>query len=213
MLFSSNVFIIYFLPIMLLIYYLCSFSKVLKNGVLLIGSLFFYAWGEPQYIILIIISIIINYLFGLIIDKYKKDKNKSKIIIVMMLIFNVSILFYYKYLGFIVRNINENLNINIHIKNRILPIGISFFTFQAISYVIDIYKERAKVQKNPFYLGLYISFFPQLVAGPIVRYSDIADQIINRKETWQKISSGICRFIIGLSKKVIIANSLATVVD
>lgn len=213
MLFSSNIFIFYFLPIIIMLYYIFSFSRVMKNFILLIGSLIFYAWGEPEYIILMITSIIVNYILGLLVHKFRERKNASKLVVVIMLIFNLGILIIFKYLSFILRNISQYTKTVIEIPNIILPIGISFFTFQCISYVIDVYRKDVQVQKNPMYLGLYVSLFPQLVAGPIVRYSTISDQILNRKETIRKFSVGMCRFITGLAKKIIISNSLAVIVD
>lgn len=160
-----------------------------------------------------ILSIIFNYYFGIQVDKYRDDKKKSRIVITVMLIFNLSLLFIFKYLMFTLSNINNLFRLNITIPNIVLPIGISFFTFQAISYVIDVYRDNAKVQRNILYLGLYISFFPQLIAGPIVRYKTIAEQIENRKENFDDFSKGVCRFIIGMAKKVLLANNLALVAD
>ncbi|OOM77168.1 peptidoglycan O-acetyltransferase [Clostridium puniceum] len=213
MLFSSVIFLFYFLPIVLILYYGTCFSKKIQNAVLLISSLFFYAWGETKFIILMIGSIFINYLFGLIIDKYRENKEKAKIIIISMCITNLSILFVFKYLGFVIRNINEMQSYQFIIPKLSLPIGISFFTFKAISYVIDVYRNNCVVQNNPFYVGLYIAFFPQVLSGPISRYNIIGEQIKNRKETWQKFSVGCCRFIIGLAKKVLIAGSMAVISD
>lgn len=213
MLFSSVVFLFYFLPVVLLIYYILRFSKILKNTFLLFASLFFYAWGEPWFVVIMIISILLNYIFALFIDRYREKKRISKFIIVLTCFVNLGLLFVFKYLGFAIRTVNEITHLEIHLANIALPIGISFFTFQAMSYVIDVYRKKGKVQKNPFYVALYISFFPQLIAGPIVRYSTIAEQIDNRKETWQKFSVGTCRFITGLGKKLLIANSMAIIAD
>ena len=160
-----------------------------------------------------ILSIIFNYYFGIQVDKYRYDKKKSRIVIVVMLIFNLLLLFIFKYLMFTLSNINYLFRLNITIPNIVLPIGVSFFTFQAISYVIDVYRDNAKVQKNILYLGLYIAFFPQLIAGPIVRYKTIAEQIENRNENFDDFSKGVCRFIIGMVKKVLLANNLALVAD
>ena len=213
MLFCSNIFIFYFLPIMIILYYAFSFSRIMKNLILFMGSLCFYAWREPKYIVLMIVSIITNYFFGLLVDLSRKKRSVCKVIIVMMLMFNLGILIIFKYLSFILRNIVQYTEITITISNIILPLGISFFTFRCISYVIDVYRMDAEVQKNPMYLGLYIVLFPQLTAGPIVRYSTISDQILNRKETMRKFSVGMCRFITGLAKVIIISNSLAVIVD
>lgn len=210
MLFSSIIFIFYFLPVVLMLYYMTFWSRRVKNILLLLVSLFFYAWGEPMYVFLMIGSILFNYLMGILIDAFHK-----KILLLVTIAGNLGVLFWFKYLNFFVRNVNEALGPKhqISIPNIVLPIGISFFTFQAMSYVIDVYRKEVNVQKNPFYLGLYVSFFPQLIAGPIVRYSTIEEQITNRKETWEKFSVGSCRFITGLSKKVLISNSMAAIAD
>lgn len=214
MLFSSTIFMFLFLPMVLIFYYgIFRNSRKLKNIFLLLASLFFYAWGEPAFVIVMIISIICNYYFGLQVDKYKNDVKKSKSVIVIMLVFNITIMFIFKYLMFTLTNIKYLTGLNFNIPNIILPIGISFFTFQAISYVIDVYRGNGKVQKNPLYVGLYISFFPQLIAGPIVRYETIADQIENRQENFEDFSKGVSRFIIGLGKKMLLANTLAIVAD
>jgi alginate O-acetyltransferase complex protein AlgI len=213
MLFSSVVFLFYFLPISLILYYGMWFSKTLKNVVLFILSLLFYAFGQPDYIVIMIISIILNYVFGLLVDKYRNNKRRARLVIIIMCSVNLGMLFIFKYLGFVLRNINEMQSYQIVIPKIMLPIGISFFTFKAISYVIDVYKKEGIVQKNPFYVALYIAFFPQILAGPIARYSSMIDQIKNRKETWQQFSVGCCRFITGLGKKVLISNNMAVIAD
>lgn len=214
MIFSSNIFLFLFLPAVLFFYYVIfKNSRNKQNIFLLLASLFFYAWGEPAFVLVMILSIIFNYYFGIQIDKYRGDKKKSRIVITVMLIFNLLLLFIFKYLMFALSNINYLFRLNITIPNIVLPIGISFFTFQAISYVIDVYRDNAKVQKNILYLGLYIAFFPQLIAGPIVRYKTIAEQIENRNENFDDFSKGVCRFILGMAKKVLLANNLALVAD
>ena len=214
MLFSTTTFILFFLPVVIFLYYtLLKKTKIAKNIFLFIVSIIFYAWGEPYFVAVMLLSIIVNWIFGILIEKYKSDKLKSKIILILMLMFNLGILGIFKYLGFIIENINNVFNIHIQNPNIKLPIGISFFTFQAISYVIDVYKNDAKVQKNLLNMGLYISFFPQLIAGPIVRYKTIAEQIENREESFDKFSEGTVRFIKGLAKKVLLSNSLAVVAD
>lgn len=213
MLFSSVVFLFYFLPATLILYYGFKFNRKIQNFILLISSLFFYAWGEPKFVLIMIISIILNYIFGLLVDKYREEKVKVKIILVLMSIFNIGMLFIFKYLAFAIRNISELTGKNLFIPHIALPIGISFFTFQAMSYVVDIYRKKGEVQKNPFYVGLYIAFFPQLVAGPIVTYESVAEQMLNRNETWAKFSIGVTRFITGLSKKVLISNNMAIIAD
>ncbi|MVX65637.1 MBOAT family protein [Clostridium chromiireducens] len=213
MLFSSVIFLFYFLPIVLLMYYGTIFSRKLQNIILLIFSLFFYAWGESKVVLLLISSILINYIFALGIERYRRNEKVSKIIIIIMCTINLSLLFVFKYLGFVIRNINEMQNYQLVVPKLALPIGISFFTFKAISYVIDVYRGKCVAEKNPCYVGLYIAFFPQVLSGPISRYTEISEQMLNRKETLRKFSVGCCRFIIGLSKKVLISSSMAVIVD
>nr|WP_309098531.1 MBOAT family protein [Fredinandcohnia onubensis] len=211
MVFSSLIFLFVFLPIVIFTYFIV--GKRFRNILLLLFSLFFYAWGEPKYVLLMIFSIIMNYIFGLIVDKLESKSALKKAVLVLAIIGNLLIIGYYKYINFIVDNINQLLGLSIHIEEVPLPIGISFFTFQALSYVIDVYRKDSHVQKNPFDLALYISLFPQLVAGPIVRYNDIANQIKDRIINSQKFSEGIRRFIIGLAKKVLIANQTGFIAD
>lgn len=212
MLFSTVIFIFYFLPLVLILYYGTLFPKTLQNIILLILSLIFYAWGEPSYVLIMIASILFNYVLGLLAQKYR-EKNKGKYILIFGCVCNLGMLFIFKYLAFFLQNINNIQGYGIPILKLQLPIGISFFTFKAVSYLIDVYKKKAEAEKNPIYVGLYIAFFPQLLAGPISRYKDIADQIKNRKHTWQKFSVGSCRFITGLGKKVLLSNTMAVVVD
>lgn len=211
MVFSSTIFLFFFLPLTLMGYYIL--PRKGRNTFLLLVSLFFYAWGEPNFILVMLFSIFMNYIFGLLVDKYRKIKNVSYLILTIMTIFNISVFFIYKYLDFAISNVNHFLGFNIPLSNIILPIGISFFTFQAMSYVIDVYREHGKVQKNPFNVALYITFFPQLIAGPIVRYETICDSIDGRKESLDDFAEGVKRFILGLSKKVILSNSLAIIAD
>lgn len=212
MVFSSTVFLFLFLPLLLLIY----FSKFVKtnkvrNIILLISSLVFYAYGEPIYIFLMIVSIVINYLFGLLINKYAGKKRK--ICFATAITINIAILVIFKYLNFIFDNLELLINKDLLAYDIILPIGISFYTFQIMSYIIDVYRGDAKVQKNLLYVALYVTMFPQLVAGPIVRYDTIADEIENRKHTSKDFSEGVQRFIFGLGKKVILSNYLAIIAD
>ncbi|EJP6472849.1 MBOAT family protein [Clostridium botulinum] len=216
MVFSSQIFIFIFLPLTLFIYYTLGniFSgKTLKNYISLFVSLIFYAWGGIKYLPLLGSSIFINYVFGLLIDKLNGKKRLKKIILLIGVILNLMLLFYYKYYDFTIANTNRIFNTTFQYKNIALPIGISFFTFQGMSYIIDIYRNDANVNKNIFSVALYISFFPQLIAGPIVKYKDIDTQIRKRKESIEYFSYGIERFVIGLSKKVIIADTLAGIVD
>ncbi len=203
MIFSSITFLFFFLPIVLAIYYIV--PKKIKNFILLVASLFFYFYSEPVYVLLMIFSIISTYIFGLLIDKYKKY---SKVFLIISICISVGILVYFKYTNFIIQNINLWLKNKIDFINVILPIGISFYTFQMISYNIDVYRGQAKVQKNILKLAMYISLFPQLIAGPIVRYTTIEGQLENRTHTLEKFSNGVKRFVIGLGKKVLIANVL-----
>ena len=212
MLFASNIFLFCFLPAVVIIYYILP-KRSLKNYFLLISSLLFYAYGEPKFVLIMLLSIIINYLVGIFIDLFKEKKKLSKLILIFGILYNILILFVFKYLVFTIRNINNLFKINFSVKDILLPIGISFFTFQCLSYIIDVYRRKINVQKNPFYLGLYISFFPQLIAGPIVRYSTIQEQICNRCESVDMFFDGIKRFIVGLGKKVIIANTMALIAD
>lgn len=213
MLFSSIIFLFYFLPIVLVFYFGAFFSRKLQNVILLIVSLVFYSWGEASFVFLMILSIIANYLFGLLIDKYKDKNDLSKYMLISAIIYNLGILFIFKYLSFVLRNINGVMSYKITLPRLALPIGISFFTFKAVSYVIDVYSGKIKAEKNILYIGIYISLFPQLLAGPISRYKEIGDQIRNRSTTWDKFSVGCCRFITGMGKKVLISNSMAVIVD
>lgn len=206
MLFSSTVFIFYFLPITLVLYFIS--PQKIRNYVLLVASLIFYAWGGLLYFPLLIFSIVLNYIFGLKIEKYKDDATKKKRILITSIVLNILFLGVFKYTNFIVDNLNAMFNTSIFIMRIPLPIGISFYTFQAMSYVIDVYRNDGKVQKNIFNLALYISMFPQLVAGPIVRYQTVDDQISCREHSYEKFNDGLDRFIVGLFKKIIISNTV-----
>lgn len=213
MVFSSTIFLFCFFPVVLILYYLPFFKSIkYKNIILVLASLLFYAWGEPVYVFLMMASVLINWLFGLLVNNYK-NKKVGKVILSLSIVFNLGILFVFKYLTFTIENINYLFKINVDSPNLTLPIGISFFTFQAMSYVIDVYRQDGEVQKNPLNVLLYISFFPQLIAGPIVRYQTIANQINCRKETVEKFTDGTYRFMLGFFKKVFIANNVALVVD
>ena len=210
MIFSSLVFLFMFLPITLGIYYLV--GNRFKNYVLLITSLIFYAWGEPIYVFLMIISIIFNYIFGIGVST-KNRKSVRKIWLIIAIIFNIGLLFIFKYTGFILYNVDKVIKIGITIPNIALPLGISFFTFQSVSYVIDVYREDVPVQKKLTNIALYISLFPQLVAGPIVRYQTVNEQISSRNHSIKKFGTGVNRFIVGLAKKVLISNPLGFMAD
>ena len=214
MLFPSEIFIFLFLPIVVLVYYLfLRNKKFAKNVFLLIVSLLFYAYGEPVYVFLMMLVIVIHYFSGLLLKKHSHENSKQKLIVFVTVFIDVLILGYFKYANFIVDNINAIFHLGLPDLNIALPIGISFFTFQAISYVVDVYRDKEITQTNLLNIGLYISFFPQLIAGPIIRYKTIAKEINERKETWKDFSLGINRFIIGLGKKVLLANQFGVVAD
>ena len=215
MVFSSPTFLFGFLPLVLLIYYIC--PPKLKNISLLLFSLLFYAWGEVFYIIVLLVSIIINYFIGRSIFRNHKKTASKKSYLIAGIVINLTILISFKYLNFIADNINIVLS-HLHLPTIYLypvhlPLGISFFTFQALSYIIDVYRDKSLYQKNILNLSLYIAFFPQLIAGPIVRYSDISKQIIKRNHSLDLFASGTQRFIYGMAKKVLIANPLGEVAD
>lgn len=210
MVFSSLVFLFVFLPIVLVLYYLS--GKKYRNYLLLLASLFFYAWGEPTYVVIMLVSIGANYLCGLLVDEKRADKVRVAGVVISV-IFNICMLGVFKYSGFFVKNINAAFNTSLPVPEIALPLGISFFTFQAMSYVVDVYRKDAEVQKNIFDLSLYISLFPQLVAGPIVRYQTVANQIEEREHNIIKFGDGVRRFIIGLGKKVLLSNSLGMLAD
>ena len=214
MLFSSTVFIYYFLPAVLFFYYVVFKKKrSLQNAFLFLASLFFYGWGEPKFVFIMILSIIVNWYLGLMIDKKKYNHSLCRFLVVLAVSFNVGMLFVFKYLVFSMNILNIFSWINLPVPAISLPIGISFFTFQALSYVIDIYRGKVSAQKNMLFVGLYISFFPQLIAGPIVRYETVRNQILNRKETPNDVFDGFARFVAGFSKKILLANSFGILAD
>ncbi len=203
MLFSSINFLYYFLPCVLILYFLVPTKY--KNSILLISSLLFYFYGEPIYILVMLAAIVSSYIHGILINKYPKHK---KIFLISSIIISLGALGLFKYSNFAITNINQLLGTNIKLLNLALPIGISFYTFQILSYVIDVYKGKVPVQKNIIKLATYVSLFPQLIAGPIVRYIDVEKELTNREHTFENFSTGITRFCIGLAKKVLIANQL-----
>ena len=210
MLFSSIPFLYYFLPLVIITYLLVPFK--LKNTVLLFFSLVFYGWGEPRYLIFMIISILSGYILGLLIEKYH-DTKLSKLFLICSLLISLGMLGYFKYTDFFISNINSLFNTNIPLLRIALPIGISFYTFQILSYTIDVYRKDVPAQRNIISLATYISLFPQLIAGPIVRYSDVELQLNNRTHSKEKFALGMRRFIMGLSKKILIANQLGELCD
>ena len=213
MLFTSMEFLFLFFPVILTVYFFLPFK--FRNYWLLFVSLFFYAWGEPKFVLIMLFSIGFNYLAALRIEELSKRKCIRKLMLTIAVFVNLGILFVFKYMNFVTANLQEPLKevgISIEITKYVLPIGISFFTFQALSYVIDVYR-GIPAQKNPAYLGLYIALFPQLIAGPIVRYTTIMDQIETREITWGGFSKGMLRFLCGFNKKMLLANILAKVAD
>ena len=209
MVFSSTIFLCVYLPLVLLGYYIC--PKKGKNLFLLIVSLIFYAWGEPKYVFLMIFSILVNYVFGLLMDKHRENKKRLKLLLVISVIIDLGLLSVFKYTDFIITNINSVFGEGFDLLNIALPIGISFYTFQAMSYTIDVYRDDVRVQRNLIDFGMYITMFPQLIAGPIVRYSDVQDQLAERNVTTADFSEGIMRFVVGLGKKVLLANQMGAV--
>ena len=210
MVFSSLLFLFVFLAVTLALYYLIP-NRVYRNVVLLVLSLFFYGWGEPVYLLLMIFSIILNYVSGLLVEKFRDNKKKAKAVLAVAVIINLLMLGVFKYTGFVVDTLKAIFPFMRSFATPIipLPIGISFYTFQAMSYVIDVYRRQTRVQKNPVYFGTYVSLFPQLIAGPIVRYKDVADQLEDRRESLDQFISGAKLFCIGLAQKVLIANQVA----
>lgn len=203
MLFSSIPFLYYFLPCVLLVY--LAVPRKLKNLILLLASLIFYGWGEPKLVFLLLATIGVSYLLGILTEQYSKYK---KVYLVLAISLSIGALGFFKYTDFLIENINAVTGLSLPLLRISLPIGISFYTFQLLSYNIDVYRGNVRAQKNPLELATYISMFPQLIAGPIVRYSDVATQLKERKHSIDKIALGIRRFVLGLSKKILIANTL-----
>lgn len=207
MIFSSLLFLFWFLPIFFLIYYLA--PPKAKNAVLLIGSIAFYAWGEPKYLILIFVSIVVNYFAGLLMVK----TNNKKLFMILALMYDFAMLLVFKYTNFFIENINNIFSSDYDMVDITLPLGISFYTFQIASYIIDLYKGEIEAEKNPINLATYLCMFPQLIAGPIVVYSDVSEKLHNRKIALSDIEEGIRIFILGLASKVLIANSVGSLWD
>lgn len=208
MLFSTMTFVYVFLPILALLYLVT--KKELHNPILLIASIIFYAWGEPKYLAIMLVTILINFFGAILIDKCQSHK---KLTLICTITANLSLLIYFKYFNFLIDSINNFCHLHINGLDIIMPLGISFYTFQALSYVIDVYRGECKVQKDIYKLTLYICLFPQLIAGPIVKYHDVVEQIDSREVDFEKVNIGVKRFIIGISKKMLIANTLGVIVD
>ena len=213
MVFSSKIFLFYFLPAVLLGYYLVRKNRKLSNLFLTLVSLLFYAWGEPKFVLVMMGSIVANWVFGLWVDRVRENKVHAKGVVALSVVFNLTLLGVFKYLTFLMSSVKSWFNLSFPIPQIALPIGISFFTFQAMSYVIDVYRGDGRVQKSLVNVCLYISFFPQLIAGPIVRYQTVAGEITERRETLPDFTLGCQRFMVGLCKKLILANQLGLLVD
>ena len=208
MVFSSLVFMFAYLPITLLAYYLV--PRQGRNIFLFIVNLIFYGWGEPKLVLLMVFNIFFNYIGGWLVDKYRADAKKKKLFLILTCVLDIGILAVFKYTGMITETLNMLPFLNIPELQISLPIGISFYTFQTMSYVIDVYRDDAPVSKNFINFGTYVALFPQLIAGPIVRYRDVAEQLVNRRETIEMFTRGVKLFMVGLAKKVIIANTMGT---
>ena len=208
MVFSSLVFMFAYLPITLLDYYLL--PRQGRNIFLFIVNLIFYGWGEPRLVLLMVFNIFFNYIGGWLVDKYRADAKKKKLFLILTCVLDIGILAVFKYTGMITETLNMLPFLNIPELQISLPIGISFYTFQTMSYVIDVYRDDAPVSKNFINFGTYVALFPQLIAGPIVRYRDVAEQLVNRRETLEMFTKGVKLFMVGLAKKVIIANTMGT---
>ncbi len=212
MVFSSVTFLFYFLPFVLLFYFVLPF----RNVFLLAASLFFYAWGEVNYVLVLLFSILVNYACGILIEK-QSSFSARRFVLILGVVINIGSICFFKYTNFLVANLNHILSwfhvSPVSLEHNHLPLGISFFTFQAISYLIDVYRRTCRAENNPLTLGLYISMFPQLVAGPIVRFNEIAEQLHQRSINSEKFAQGVRRFVVGLGQKVIIANALAVPAD
>lgn len=208
MVFSSILFLFRFLPIAFVLYFLA--PGKLKNLVLFVLSLCFYAWGEPVYVVLMLFSTVVDYIHGLLVERFAAagEKTKAKVVVASSVIINLGLLCFFKYADFLVLNVNSLFGLQIKPLNLPLPIGISFYTFQTMSYTIDVYRGEAAAQKNIISFGTYVTLFPQLIAGPIVRYKTVAEQIGNRRTTFNGFAYGITRFVIGLGKKVLLANNI-----
>lgn len=211
MVFSSVLFLFYYLPIVLTLYFLA--PKKFRNLVLFLSSLFFYSWGEPKYIWIMLFSSILDFTCGKMIFKNKENNNlsKAKRWLLISIFINLGMLGFFKYSNFFLDNINNVFNLNVSLLNITLPIGISFYTFQTMSYTIDVYRNETEVQNNLLSFATYVTLFPQLIAGPIVRYKTVAKELDNRQESFTLFGEGVKRFIIGLAKKVLLANSIGLV--
>ena len=209
MVFSSSIFLLIFMPIVLGLYYLL--PAKMRNLGLLTASLIFYAWGEPIYILIMLFSTVFDYSNGLLLEKFEKKEKAKKLILILSVVVNLGLLCFFKYTNFAIESVNSVFNLGITGLNIALPIGISFYTFQTLSYTIDVYRGSVKAQHNIIAFGMYVSMFPQLIAGPIVRYADIENQLLKRSLEADIVADGIFRFVLGLAKKVLIANQAGAI--
>ena len=212
MVFSQLSFLYFFFPLVIVLYFLIR-SRPWRNAVLLVCSLLFYSWGEPRYVLVMVAASLAAWLAGLLIEHFRARPGRKKLVLAACVVLLLGNLMVFKYLGFLVENVNGLLGLHINIGAITLPIGISFYTFQILSYVIDLYRDKVGVQRNFFYFTLYVSFFPQLIAGPIVRYQTVEEEIRNRRENWDDAVYGTRRFIVGLAKKVLLANNMAKLAE
>ena len=211
MIFSSLPFLFFYLVAVLAVYKLSPLK--LRNLILLVVSLFFYGWGEPVYILIMLLSIVVDYVHGMLVERWREDDRKARRAVASSVFFNLAILVFFKYWDFIAGNLNALTGLQLPVLGLPLPIGISFYTFQTMSYTIDVYRQDAPVQKNPIVFGAYVTLFPQLIAGPIVRYKSVADQLEERREDLDKFVSGVRRFTVGAAKKVLLANAIGQLWD
>ena len=213
MVFSSLLFLFRFLPIVMILYFIL--PRKFRNALLFISSLIFYAWGEPVYVTLMIFSTVVDYTHGRLVDRFKNQgrMRAARCVVASSMIINLALLGFFKYSDFLIANVNGIFGTAIPLLNLPLPIGISFYTFQTMSYTVDVYRGDAKVQKNIISFGAYVALFPQLIAGPIVQFKTIADQLDNRRENFDSFSEGVTRFMTGLGKKVLLANNAGIVWD
>ncbi len=211
MVFSSLPFLFFYLPVVLLIYKLSPLK--LRNLFLLLASLFFYGWGEPIYIFIMFLSIIVDYTHGMLVERWRDDDKKARMAVASSVFFNLLILVFFKYYDFLAGSINAVTGLSLPLLGIPLPIGISFYTFQTMSYTIDVYRKDAPVQKNIITFGAFVTLFPQLIAGPIIQYKSVAEQLVSRREDLEKFVSGVQRFCVGAAKKVLLANAIGQLWD
>lgn len=213
MVFSSLLFLFRYLPVVLALYFIC--PRKLRNLLLFVVSLIFYAWGEPKYVVLMLFSTVVDYIHGLLVAKYKREGKlrAAKLVVASSMIINLSLLGFFKYAGFVVSNLNSLFGLALTVPKIALPIGISFYTFQTMSYTVDVYRGDAEPQRNIISFGTYVALFPQLIAGPIVQYKTVAEQLNGRREDFDKFGWGVTRFVTGLGKKVLLANSAGMLWD